>query len=175
MKSDPELTLALSHAQFDLANRLFFRLYQSSNLLHKHGTRAVAGVGSTIQQWGVLGALARPRALREGMSLRDLTDFLMVSRQNLAGVLERLESRGWVEKMTVDGDARLRRRRLSRSGIEAWDAMLGPISEFYRAALDDLSVEERLRLYQLLDRLKQGLAVLNASQDDLPSSTATRT
>lgn len=154
------------HGQFDLANRLFFRLYQSSNLLHKHGTRAVSGVGSTIQQWGVLGALARPHALREGMDLRDLTKFLMVSRQNLAGVLERLESRGWLETMKVEGDARLRRRRLTREGIEAWNSMLVPINLFYQAALADLSAEEQLGLYRLLDRLKDSMAALNRGTDD---------
>ena len=42
-------------ARFDVANRLFLRLYQASNLLHKTGTRAVAGFGATTQQWRLWG------------------------------------------------------------------------------------------------------------------------
>ncbi len=56
--------------RFDVANRLFFRLYQSSNLMHKNGTKAVASFGSTTQQWAVMGALARPRVRNEGMSVK---------------------------------------------------------------------------------------------------------
>jgi hypothetical protein len=46
-------------ARMELANRLFFRLYQCANMLHKTGTRAVEKEGLTTQQWAVLGALSR--------------------------------------------------------------------------------------------------------------------
>jgi len=48
---------------FDVANRVFFRLYQASNLMHRQGTRYVDQYGTTTQQWAVLGALARPIVL----------------------------------------------------------------------------------------------------------------
>ena len=50
------------NARIELANRLFFRLYQCANMLHKTGTRAVEAEGLTTQQWAVLGALSRPAA-----------------------------------------------------------------------------------------------------------------
>jgi hypothetical protein len=49
-------------AKAELANRLFFRLYQCANMLHKTGTRAIERYGLTTQQWAVLGALSRPAA-----------------------------------------------------------------------------------------------------------------
>ena len=73
--------------RFDVANRLFLRLYQASNLLHKTGTRAVSAYGATTQQWAVLGALSRPGSRAQGMTVKQLVAFLMVSRQNLAAVL----------------------------------------------------------------------------------------
>lgn len=51
-------------AQLELANRIFFRLYQCANMLHKTGSRAVEQLGLTTQQWAVLGALSRPEAER---------------------------------------------------------------------------------------------------------------
>lgn len=49
-------------ARMALANRVFFRLYQCANMLHKTGTRAVENEGLTTQQWAVLGALSRDEA-----------------------------------------------------------------------------------------------------------------
>ena len=79
----------------ELANRLFFRLYQCANMLHKTGTRAVEEEGLTTQQWAVLGALSRP-AVQEGMSIGDLARYLLVSRQNLSGLISRMERDGHV-------------------------------------------------------------------------------
>jgi len=162
-KRDP--APAADHARFDVANRLFFRLYQSSNLMHKNGTRAVAAFGSTTQQWAVLGALARPHVRRDGMNVKELIEFLMVSRQNLAAVLDRLEARGWIEKIKDAADGRSRRSHLTAKGIDVWDRMQGPIGEFYGASLSALTPEEQLQLYRLLDRLRDGLASIGGDDD----------
>jgi DNA-binding MarR family transcriptional regulator len=162
-KRDP--APAADPARFDVANRLFFRLYQSSNLMHKNGTRAVAAFGSTTQQWAVLGALARPHVRRDGMNVKELIAFLMVSRQNLAAVLDRLEARGWIEKIKDAADGRSRRSHLTPKGIEVWDRMQEPIGDFYGAALAPLTEDEQVLLYRLLDRLRDGLASLGGDDD----------
>ncbi len=143
--------------QFDLANRLFFRLYQCSNLLHKSGTRYVAAFGATTQQWAVLGALARPQVLAAGMTVKDLITFLMVSRQNLTAVLDRLESRGWIERVEDNDDRRSRRIRLTTLGQRTWTRMQSVIAAYYDDALADFAQADRVRLARLLDRLKDAL------------------
>lgn len=165
MRPKPAPASAADPARFDVANRLFFRLYQASNLMHKNGTRAVAAFGSTTQQWAVLGALARPRVRREGMTVKELIGFLMLSRQNLAAVLDRLEGRGWIEKVKDAADGRSRRSRLTPKGVAIWDEMLVAIGDFYEASLAGLTAEEQLMLYRLLDRLKDGLAALGIDDD----------
>lgn len=145
-------------AGFEVANRLFFRLYQASNLVHKEGTRYVADFGATTQQWAVIGALARSRVEAAGMTVKDLLAFLEVSRQNLTPVLDRLEARGWIERVVDDADARSRRIRLTPTGRRTWGQMQIPIGDFYAKALQDLSSAEQDLLVNLLDRLKDGLA-----------------
>jgi MarR family transcriptional regulator, organic hydroperoxide resistance regulator len=162
VKAASPAAAAGGQSRFDVANRLFFRLYQSSNLMHKNGTRAVADFGSTTQQWAVLGALARPQVAETGMSVKDLIEFLMVSRQNLAAVLDRLEARGWLEKVKDASDGRARLSRLTPLGIEVWNRMLVAIGGFYEASLQDFTAEEQALLYRLLDRLKDGLSALSA-------------
>lgn len=146
------------HARFDVANRLFLRLYQASNLMHKTGTKAVGEYGATTQQWAVLGALSRPAVREGGMTVKELIAFLMVSRQNLTAVLDRLEQAGLVERMrTAGADGRLRHVRLTAQGEQVWSAMLGSIRRYYAAALEVFSTEECVLLFRLLDRLRDSL------------------
>jgi len=150
-------TSPLEPDRFEVANRLFFRLYQSSNLMHKNGTRYMGDFGATTQQWAVLGALTRPLVREKGMSVKDLIEFLLLSRQNLTAVLDRLEARGWVERVKDPEDGRSRLIQLTAEGNRTWDAMQTSIAAFYAAALASFSAAEQLQLYVLLDRLKDGL------------------
>lgn len=144
----------------DIANRLFFRLYQASNLMHKVGTSAVSGFGTTTQQWAVLGALSRPQVKDRGLSVKGLMDYLMISRQSLTAILDRLEAAGLVDRTQAEGDGRLRYVRLTDTGTKTWADMRSSIREFYEAALADFSIEESYLLMRLLDRLTAGLAKL---------------
>ena len=153
-------------ARFDVANRLFLRLYQASNLLHKTGTKAVSRYGATTQQWAVLGALARPAARDHGLTVKELLAFLMVSRQNLTAVLDRLEAAGLVERARIAGDGRLRHIRLTVRGTETWRDMLGSIRAYYDDALAGFAMEEAVQLFQLLDRLKDSLARIAEPEGD---------
>jgi len=143
--------------RLDVANRLFLRLYQASNLLHKTGTRAVAGFGATTQQWAVMGALARPASRESGLTVKELIAFLMVSRQNLTAVIDRLVAAGLVERLRAGGDGRLRHVRLTEEGNRQWAAMGPAIRAYYQAALADFSTEEAVQLFRLLDRMRGSL------------------
>lgn len=144
----------------EIANRLFFRLYQSSNLMHKTGTSAVSAFGATTQQWAVLGALAGPRGGETGLSVKDMMEYLMVSRQSLTAILDRLERSGLIERARAADDGRLRKVRLTPKGHATWEAMGPSIRGFYDAALEEFSLEESYLLMRLLDRLTSGLAKL---------------
>lgn len=145
-------------ARMELANRLFFRLYQCTNMLHKTGSRAVEDLGLTTQQWAVLGALSRPAA-KDGMSVGDLARYLLVSRQNLSGLISRMERDGHV---AIEPDGRDRRSRLitiTRSGHEVWNKEAIPrINEYYEQALTGFSVTDLTHtlhyLLKLLDNMK---------------------
>jgi len=158
-------------AKMELANRLFFRLYQCANMLHKTGTRAVEEEGLTTQQWAVLGALSRARA-EGGMSIGDLAKYLMVSRQNLSGLIGRMERDGHV---AVVPDARDRRSRLvtmTPSGQHVWHELARPkILTYYQEILGDFSINDVTHtLHYLLKILGNMQRIdddwINASQED---------
>lgn len=147
-------------ARLDVAHRVFFRLYQCANLMHKVGARFIDDFNSTTQQWAVLGALARPSPKQCGMTVKELITFLLVSRQNLTPVLDRLERRGWIERVKDAEDARSRRVALTATGNAVWTEMQVAISIFYSEALDEFSLDEEVTLYRLLDKLKSRLNAL---------------
>lgn len=153
--------MAESPSSFELDNRIFFRLFQAANLMHKQGTRALADQRTTTQEWSILGALSR-REIREtrGMSVGELCDYLMVSRQNLAGTLKRLESAGLIERTADASDGRARRLQLTRDGARRWRELQPLIRNFYREALAGLSFDERSSILHYLNRLRDNLAAL---------------
>jgi DNA-binding MarR family transcriptional regulator len=132
----------MSTTKLELANRLFFRLYQCANMLHKTGSRAVEAEGLTTQQWAVLGALSRDQA-EGGMSIGDLARYLMVSRQNLSGLIGRMERDGHVAITTDGRDRRSRVVTMTDSGRHVWQVLARPkIHAYYDQILADFSIND---------------------------------
>jgi len=150
---------AIDAARMDLANRLFFRLYQCANMLHKTGTRAVEEEGLTTQQWAVLGALSRPQA-GGGMTVNELARYLMVSRQNLSGLIGRMERDGHLASAPDGQDRRARRITMTSSGRRVWTMLAQPkIEAYYARALEGFSVDDMTHaihyLLKLLDNMER--------------------
>jgi len=158
--------------RMELANRVFFRLYQCANMLHKTGTRAIEDEGLTTQQWAVLGALSRPAALG-GMKMGDLARYLMVSRQNLAGVVGRLERDGHLESATDSADRRSRLIRLTESGHQVWQQHALPkIHAFYGQALEGFSTNDMIHTVHYLLQMLGNMQRLDAAHGDSDASDA---
>lgn len=142
-----------------LANRLFFRLYQCANMLHKTGTRAVEQEGLTTQQWAVLGALSR-REAAEGVSVGDLARYLKVTRQNLSGLLGRMERDGRVKTAADGRDRRSRLVSMTAEGMAVWETKALPkIYAYYEEVLDGFSVNDLTHtlhyLLKILDNMQK--------------------
>ncbi|MGP9810260.1 MarR family transcriptional regulator [Rhodopseudomonas sp. NSM] len=149
----------LATTKIELANRLFFRLYQCANMLHKTGTRAVEAEGITTQQWAVLGALSRPAA-KDGMSIGDLARYLMVSRQNLAGLIGRMERDGHVAILPDARDRRSRLVTMTATGRHVWQVLAQPkIRAYYDQVLADFSINDTTHalhyLLKILENMKR--------------------
>ena len=148
----PEKSLAAD----EIDNRLFFRLFQAANTLHTKGTQALESVGVTTGKWSVLGALSRPQT-KTGMSIGDLSRYLLVSRQHLSGVVSRLEQDGLIERTTGE-DRRSRYVRMSSKGDKLWLAMSEPIRNFYGGALKGFSFDDKLEFIHHLTRLQRNMS-----------------
>lgn len=150
--------------RIDLANRVFFRLYQCTNMLHKTGTKAVEAQGLTTQQWAVLGALSRPQAA-EGMSVGDLARYLMVSRQNLSGLLSRMERDGRVRSAPDGRDRRSRLVTMTAAGRAVWRKEALPnIHGYYEQALAGFSVNDIAHTLHYLLKMLENMQRVDEKQ-----------
>jgi DNA-binding MarR family transcriptional regulator len=134
-------------------NRIFFRLFQLGNTLQR---QAVKELGISTVQWAVLGALSRAQAL-EGMSFAELSDYLVVSRQNLDGVLKRLERDCHVVRIADVSDRRARLIKLTPQGRRLWATLQPKIYEFYRQAMLQFRFDDSVAFVHYLNRLQADL------------------
>jgi DNA-binding MarR family transcriptional regulator len=163
-----------SETKMDLANRLFFRLYQCANMLHKTGTRAVEEEGLTTQQWAVLGALSREKA-QGGMSIGDLARYLMVSRQNLSGLIGRMERDGHVAVASSGQDRRSRVVTMTESGRHVWqDLALPKIRGYYGEILADFSVNDVTHALHYLLKILENMQRLDKEWHSVDEAAETQ-
>lgn len=108
--------------------------------------------GSTLPRFDVLSALDR---YRDGLRMSDLSAKLMVSNGNVTGIVDRLESEGLVERVSVDGDRRAMRVRLTQDGIDRFAEMAREHETWVDAEIATLDAAELDTLITLLKKLEK--------------------
>ena len=163
---------AVTQTKIEMANRVFFRLYQCANMLHKTGSRAVEAEGLTTQQWAVLGALSRDKA-EAGMSIGDLARYLMVSRQNLSGLIGRMERDGHVAIAPDDNDRRSRVVTMTDSGRHVrQDLALPKIRAYYEQILADFSINDVTHTLHYLLKMLENMQRIDAERGSVEENAS---
>jgi DNA-binding MarR family transcriptional regulator len=137
-----------------IPNRLFFRLFQTGNTLQRQVQNEM---GISTVQWAVLGALSRS-GYPQGISFNELTEYLVVSRQSLDGVLKRMERDNHVLRVPHPDDGRARLVQLTDTGRAYWDSLQEKIYPFYQQALKGFSFDDSVSLLHFLNKLHADLA-----------------
>ena len=77
------------------------------------------------------------------MSIGDLAKYLMVSRQNLSGLISRMERDGHVAVAPDGRDRRSRLVTMTESGLHVWHVLARPkILAYYEEILGDFSTND---------------------------------
>lgn len=139
----------------DLNNRLFFRLFQAGNI---YARQALRELEVSAIQGAILGALSRKPG--KGIPLSELVEYLAVSRQNLDGVLKRLEKQQYVERIEGADNRRIKVVRLTRAGQRAWDALFRSSLEFYRQGTAGVPLAEKRAFVETLGRINRAMKAI---------------
>jgi DNA-binding MarR family transcriptional regulator len=94
--------------------RFGFLIHDVSRLRRVAVDRALKPLGITRAQWWVLAFLSR----RDGMTQTALAADLDLSKVAIGGLLDRIETAGFIERRADENDARARRVYLTRAGAK---------------------------------------------------------
>ena len=87
----------------------------------------------------------------EGMLMSGLSRFLLVSNGNVTGIVDRLAEDGLALRVPVPGDRRAAMVRLTKRGIETFEAQAAAHEVWVHEALGGLEGEESAMVARMLD------------------------
>lgn len=89
----------------------------------------------------------------EPRTMQELSDLLCCDASNITGLTERLEAKGYIERITDATDKRVRRVSLTEAGSECREAILRELQSTETIDLSGLTGEEKLALNKLMTKL----------------------
>src|SRR5688572_12776055 len=100
-----------------LSLQLVTRVMATADAFLREGQKLFRPLGLTPAQYNVLTILtAQPGSI----SQRELSDHLVVDRSNVTGLLDRMETAGWVRREDDPADRRVYRITLTSAGRKLW-------------------------------------------------------
>jgi DNA-binding MarR family transcriptional regulator len=107
--------------------------------------------GTTLPKFDVMAALDRRPA---GMTMTELSRFLMVSNGNVTGLVDRLVAEGMVVRLAHEQDRRATFVRLTRKGAQAFQVMARAHEAWVSEILAGFGRQESETLIGLLDSVR---------------------
>jgi DNA-binding MarR family transcriptional regulator len=138
------------------ALRLWLRLLTSSSMIESHMRQLLKDqFNTTLPRFDFLAALDRAP---DGLTMGELSRWLMVSNGNVTGVAERLESDGLVVRTASPSDRRTQVVKLTEKGRADFKVMAEVHEHWIKELLSDLSPEDMDNLMTLLAKAKQSIS-----------------
>ena len=131
----------------------FFRI---SNLLSRYGAKMVSEVGLTsIQQWVILRTIIN----RGEISIGELKEEMLVTKQNMTGMINRLQQLNLVTLFQDPEDKRRTRVKITEDGIHVYEQLKSLRNDFNAETYHIYNDQEIIVLSDLLGRLVEHMKV----------------
>lgn len=144
--------------------RFGFLIHDISRLRRIVVDRALKPLGITRAQWWVLAFLSR----RDGMTQTALAGDLDLTKVAVGGLLDRMETGGFVERRSDERDARARRVFLTRAGqklVSTIRTSVDTVETEILTTVDELELEQA---GNVLVRIKDRLTEMLGGDPDKP-------
>ena len=137
------------------ALRLWLRLLACTNLIEAPLRQQLRrSFAESLPRFDLMAQLERHP---QGLSMRELSQRLMVTGGNVTGLTDRLVAQGWVERQATQEDRRRVTVRLTAAGRRHFKAMAREHEDWVQSLLSGLNPTEQSQLFELLGRLKNSL------------------
>ncbi len=111
----------------------------------------LSGSNLTVAQANVIFTLGNT----DGMTCKDIGDWTHITKGTLTGVIDRLESKGLVERWAVEGDGRQTIIALTRRGDRIFKREFPRHVAFLKERFDQLGARDRDQAVRLLQKIQQ--------------------
>jgi DNA-binding MarR family transcriptional regulator len=134
--------------------RLWVRLLRVARAIEAQlRERLQAEFDTTLPRFDVMAALFRAP---KGMTMSEVSRFLLVSNGNVTGIVDRLVSDGLVARANRDGDRRVSIVRLTTAGNATFRKMASAHQRWIDEFLEGIEVDEAKRIAATLKTLQSG-------------------
>ena len=138
-----------------LARRALLDTLRVANLLDRRGGALARREGITSAQWLTLGLLSQVG--EQGMTPTELCRQLCVSKQNMTGMIVRLEKKGLIERQPEPRDRRSFRVAATDKGAKMVQNLEDDGREFFSRQVDMLEEESLQNMSESLARVLEAL------------------
>jgi DNA-binding MarR family transcriptional regulator len=152
MTVEPHTPRPAPDAPEHLRLRLWVRLLRAVRPIEAELRRRLdKEFGITLPKFDVMAALARREG---GMTMTEVSRFLMVSNGNVTGLVDRLVAEGLVMRTANEQDRRATFVRLTRKGLKLFETMAAAHERWVNEILAAVSDDEGETMIGLLDALR---------------------
>ncbi len=130
-----------------------FLIHDAARLMRMSYDRKMRRLGLTRSQWWVMTHLY----FNEGISQTELSSVLDIERATLGRLLDRLETKGWVERRPHPSDRRIKRVYLTGEVELLMQTMRAMAAEVRNEAMAGVPAEEQDVLIEQLIKIKANL------------------
>ena len=125
--------------------------------IHRRIDKEAAKYGITGVQARILGFVYH-NYTKKDIFQKDIEEELDIRRSSVTSVLQLMEKNGYIQRVSVSEDARLKKIMLTEKGLEIQRNVYNFILEFEKSLQDELSEAEMNILISLIDRLSKKVA-----------------
>ena len=136
--------------QYDFENSPGYWMVITTRAIRRGMEAELANEGITLRQWEVLAWLT----IENGMAQSELAERLGIEAPTLAGILDRMERDGWVERQACLHDRRKKRLRATAKAHAVWQRMAECAYRMRAKCTDGISPDELLQLKSVCERIR---------------------
>lgn len=140
-------------AAFELERHVFFWLTQVIGSRDRRLAQALKDSGVRVPEWRVLSSLSA----RRRCSLSALANLTTIDRSTLSRTVDRMQSAGWLVRLSDGEDMRVTRLALTAAGAKLFARIWPAVERLNRAAAADLPEGAVEMLRWTLERMRDNL------------------
>ena len=146
---------------FDLEGHSFFWMTQVMACRDRQLAQELKGEGLRVPEWRALASLHAKKSL----SMSELSDLASIDRSTLTRTMDRMQTSGWVTRLSDSDDMRVTRLALTASGQRLFARMWPIVERLNIAACAGLPESALGMLRWTLEHMRQNLDAGLANQD----------